>query len=203
MTHKEFTMEKTLTGIEPIPVEYILGIAQTKASAAQRRPYIELIERWGDEMNRNDEARQLLKRLRDGQVLDPQKMPREFMPRFRQPEIAEKLIEIVRKIDEVIASRRENWTWAHVMRVMVDEGILYKPTVNRFDQLICAMVPDKGRDTVRKHGDYDIMNQKEPWSLWTQQSYINPSLAAERSICNQVALEFAPVLTRKIRAEIL
>ncbi len=202
MTHREFTMEKTLTGIEPIPVEYILGIAQTKASAAQRRPYIELIERWGDEMNRCDEARQLLKRLRDGQVLDPQKMPREFMPRYRQPEVAEKLIEIIRKIDAIIASRQENWTWAHVMRVMVDEGILYKPTINRFDQLICGMVPDKGRDTVRKHGDYDIMNEDEPWSLWTQQSHLNPTQAAERSICNQIALVFAPVLTRKIRAEI-
>ena len=44
-------METTLTSIEPIPVEYILGFAQTKATAAQRRPYIELVERWGDEMN--------------------------------------------------------------------------------------------------------------------------------------------------------
>jgi hypothetical protein len=196
-------METTLTGIEPIPVEYVLGIAQTKATAAQRRPYIELIERWGDETGHADEASQLLKRLRDGQEIDAQKMPREFMPRFRQPEVAEKLIEIVRKIDAVIASKRENWTWAHVMRVMVDEGILYKPTVNRFDQLICSMIPDKGRDTVRKHGDYTyIMGQEESWSFWAQESYINPTLAAERSICNQIALEFAPVLTRTIRAEL-
>ena len=196
-------MKTTLTGIDPIPVEYILGIAQSKATAAQRRPYIELIERWGDEMNCADVARQLLKRLRDGQVLDPLKMPREFMPRYRQPEVAEQLIEIIRKIDAVIASKQENWTWAHVMRVMVDELILYKPTVNRFDQLICAMVPDKGRDTVRKHGDYAyLMSQTEPWSSWTQQSYINPTLAAERTICNQIALEFVPILTRKIRAEL-
>ncbi len=196
-------MKTTLTGIKPIPVEYILAIAQSKSTVAQRRPYIELIERWGDEMNRADEARQLLKRLRNGQVLDPQKMPRDFMPRFRQPEIAEKLIEIVRKLDAVIASKQENWTWAHVMRVMVDEGILYRPTYNRFDQLICAMLPDKGRDTVRKHGDYEfIMGQTEPWSAWTSQSYINPTLAAERSICNQIALVFTPILTRKIRLEI-
>ena len=195
-------MTTTLTGIEPIPVEYILGIAQTKATAAQRRPYIELIERWGDEMNRVEEAHQLLKRLREGQEIDPRKMPREFMPRFRQPEVAEKLIEIIRKIDAVIASKQENWTWAHVMRVMCDEGILYKPTVNRFDAIICSMIPDKGRDTVRKHGDYEfIMSQEEPWSMWTQHSYLNPTSAAERSICNQIALEFAPVLTRTIRLE--
>ena len=197
-------METTLTGIEPIPVEYILRIAQSKATAAQRRPYIELIERWGEEMNCPDEARQLLKCLREGQVLDPSKMPRDFMPRFRQPEVAEKLIEIIRHIDAVIASKQENWTWAHVMRVMCDEGILYKPTINRFDQLICAMIPDKGRDTVRKHGDYTFImeEQEDPWTLWPKDSYLNPTLAAERSICNQIALAFAPILTRTIRLEL-
>jgi len=196
-------MKTTLTGIEPIPVEYILRIAQSKATAAQRRPYIELIERWGEETGRADEAHQMLMQLREGQVLDPCKMPREFMPRFRQQEVAEKLIEIVRQIDAVIASKQENWTWAHVMRVMCDEGILYKPTINRFDQLICAMIPNKGRDTVRKHGDYEyLLEQEDPWSLWPKESYLNPTLAAERSICNQIALQFAPVLTRTIRAEL-
>ena len=196
-------METTLSGIDPIPVEYVLGIAQTMATAAKRRPYIELIEGWGDETGHADEACQLLKSLREGQVLDTKKMPRDFMPHFRKPEVAEQLIEIVRKIDAVIASKQENWTWAHVMRVMVDEGILYKPTVNRFDQLVCSMIPGKGRDTVRKQGDYAyIMGQEEPWSFWTQQSYINPTLAAERSICNQIALEFAPILTRTIRLDL-
>ena len=197
-------MKMTLTGIEPIPVEYVLRIAQSKATAAQRRPYIELIERWGEEMGCPDEAQQLLKCLREGQVLDPCKMPRDFMPRYRQPEVAEKLIEIIRHIDAVIASKQENWTWAHVMRVMCDEGILYKPTINRFDQLVCAMIPNKGRDTVRKHGDYAFImeEQEDPWTLWPKDSYLNPTLAAERSICNQIALVFAPVLTRTIRAEL-
>jgi len=196
-------MKTTLTGIEPIPVEYILRIAQSKATAAQRRPYIELIERWGEETGCPDDAQRMLKCLREGQVLDPSKMPREFMPRYRQLEVAEKLIEIIRHIDAVIASKQENWTWAHVMRVMCDEGILYKPTINRFDQLICAMIPNKGRDTVRKHGDYAFImeEQEDPWTLWPKDSYLNPTLAAERSICNQIALEFAPILTRTIRLE--
>ena len=197
-------MKTTLTGIEPIPVEYILRIAQSKATAAQRRPYIELIERWGEETGCPDDAQRMLKCLREGQVLDPSKMPREFMPRYRQPEVAEKLIEIIRHIDAVIASKQENWTWAHVMRVMCDEGILYKPTINRFDQLVCAMIPNKGRNTVRKHGDYAFImeEQEDPWTLWPKDSYLNPTLAAERSICNQIALEFAPILTRTIRLEI-
>ena len=193
----------TLTGIEPIPVEYVLGMAQTKATDAQRRPYIELIERWGEERGCADEARQLLKRLREGQEIDIQKMPREFMPRYRQPEIAQKLVEIVRHIDEIISSRQENWTWAHVMRVMKDEGILYNPTINRFDQIICSMIPGKGRDIVRKHGNYAyIMKQEDTWTLWPKENYLNPTLAAERSICNQIALQFAPILTRTIRAEL-
>jgi len=196
-------METTLTGIEPIPVEYILSIAQSKATPAQRRPYIDLIERWGDKTGRAEEALQMLRQLREGQVLDPQKMPREFMPRYRQSEVAQRLIEIVREIDAIIASKQENWTWAHVMRVMVDEGILYKPTINRFDELIASMIPNKGRDIVRKHGDYKyIMGQEDPWPSWPSLSYLNPTLAAERSICNQIALLFAPVLTRSIRAEL-
>lgn len=192
----------TLTGIEPIPVEYILGVAQTKATDAQRRPYVQLIERWGEKKDCAEETRRLLMRLREGQEIDVNKMPREFMPRYRQPEVAQQLIDIIRHIDAVISSRQENWTWAHVMRVMKDEGILYNPTVNRFDQIICSMVPNKGRDTVRKHGDYVfLLNQKDPWALWPSQAYLNPSLAAERSICNQIALQFAPVLQRKIVVE--
>ena len=67
----------------------------------------------------------------------------------------------------------------------------------------CAMVPNKGRDIVRKHGNYTfIMKQPEPWFDWPSQSFINPTLAAERTICNQIALEFAPILTRTIRAEL-
>lgn len=195
-------MKKTLTGIESIPVEYVLSIAQSKGTEAQRRPYIELIERWGDEQGCADEARRLLQRLREGQEIDPYKMPREFQPRFRQPEMAERLIEIVRKIDEKIATKQENWTWAHVMRVMYDEGILFKLNPNRFDAIICSMIPGKGRDTVRKHGHYTyLMDQNESWPYWTSVSYLNPTLAAARSICNQIALEFAPVLTRKIPLE--
>ena len=197
-------MKTSLTGIEPIPVEYILTIAQSKATQAQRRPYIELIQQWGEEQGCEEAARQLLRKLRDGQEIDPQKMPRDFMPRYRQSEMAQQLIEIIRHIDAVIASRQENWTWAHVMRVMTDELILFKLTPNRFDAIICSMIPGKGRDTVRKHGDYEyLMGQGVSWSMWPtmEMSYINPTLAAERSVCNQIALEFAPILARTIRAE--
>ena len=88
------------------------------------------------------------------------------------------------------------------MRVMTDEGILFNLTANRFDAIICSMSPGKGRDNIRKHGDYAyLMGQENSWAFWTSQSYHNPTLAAARSICNQIALEFAPILTRKILLE--
>jgi len=192
-------MKTTLTGIDPIPVEYILRIAQSKATPAQRRPYVELIRRWGDETNCADEARQLLSRLRDGEEIDPRRMPREILPRYRQPDIAEKLIEIVRKIDETIATKEKMWTWAHVMRVMIDEGIICHCSNNRFDGIICSMIPGKGRDNVRKNGDYTyLLNQESSWPFWPTLSHLNPALAAARTVCNQIALCFEPILTRKI-----
>ena len=195
-------METTLTGIDPIPVEYILRIAQSKATEAQRRPYVTLIKRWGEERGCLDEACLLLKQLRGGQELDPKDMPSDFMPRYRQPEVAEKLITIIREIDATIASKKESWKWANVKRVMEDEGIIRKITDNRFDELICSMVPGKGRDIVRKNGNYAyIKKQEESWHFWTTVSHINPTLYGERVICNQIALLFAPILTRTIRVE--
>ena len=193
-------MEKTKTGLPPIPVEYIIGVAQTKATDAQRRPYVSLVERWGEEQNMADEASQLLKQLRENPEIDVKKMPREFTPKYRDPKIAKQLIAIIHDINDVIGTKREMWTWAHVMRVMMDEGILFKVSVNRFDTIICSMIPGKGRDNVRKHGDYKLlMDQEMPWSQWN--SRIDSNLGNEKIICNMIAMKFAPLLERTIRME--
>lgn len=194
-------MEIALTGMPPIPVEYIIGVAQTKATDAQRRPYVSLVERWGEEQNMADEASQLLKQLREKQEIDVKKMPNDFTPRYRKLDVAKQLIDIIRKINEIISTKQEKWTWAHVMRVMVDEGILFELKKNRFDSIICSMIPDKGIGTVRKNGDYDLlMDKEEPWSLWPK-SHIDPVMGSHRTMCNMIAQEFAPVLTSKIIAE--
>lgn len=193
-------MEKTLTGLPPIPVEYILGVAQTKATDVQRRPYVSLIEGWGEEQNMAQEASDLLKRLRKNPEMDVKKMPKEFSPKYRDPKMAQQLIEIIREIDEIISTRAEIWTWAHVMRVMMDEGILIKLKVNRFDTIICSMIPGKGHDTVRKSGKYSyLMDQKMPWSMWS--STIEANLGGEKTICNMIAQKFSPILERTIRME--
>lgn len=194
-------METTLTGLAAIPIEYVVGIAQSKATPAQRRPYIELLERWGEEQGCMDEVRQVLKRLREGKEIDVGKMPREVMPRYRQPELAKRLVQIVRDINDTIAAKTELWTWAHVMRVMTDEGIIARMSPNKFDEIICSMIPDKGRDTVRKHGDYGIMHEKDTWQMWPRESYLEPEKAHRRVVCNQIALMFAPILQRTIRVD--
>jgi hypothetical protein len=131
-------------------------------------------------------------------------MPKEFYQTYRQGEKAEQLIKLIRKIDTKILSGEVVWTWPHVMRVMIDEAILMaNVTVNRYDTIICSMIPGKGRDTVRKNGDYDIVQDRDDsYRLWVSNSSINPVQATNREICNQIAEFLEPVLARKIHTSI-
>jgi hypothetical protein len=193
-------MEMTITGLPPIPVEYIVGVAQTKDTDAKRRPYVSLIEDWGKERDMEQEASDVLKQLRDNPEINVKKMPKEFSPKYREKKVAKQLIAIINDINDIIKSKSELWTWAHVLRVMLDEGILIKVSNNRFDAIICSMIPGKGRDTVRKSGDYNyLMDQEMPWSMWS--SLTDSNLGSEKTICNMIALKFAPILERTIRME--
>ena len=185
-----------------IPLGYIVEYAKAQPTQAKRQAFVNLIRFWAE--NGGDEAAALraILEIQGGQVISASNMPREFLPTFRSEIMATKLIAIIRKIDERIASKEENWDWAHVMRVMIDEGIILTSTTpNKFDQLICAMIPGKGRDNVRKSGDYTIIARKDPWTQWTKLSHLNPKEAEDRIICNMIAAEFQPVLRRKIIME--
>jgi hypothetical protein len=182
-----------------IPLGYIVEYAKAQPTQAKRQAFVNLIRFWADNGGDLAEAIKAILEIQGGQVINANNMPREFMPYYRSETIAAKLIDIIRKIDEKIASKEDNWDWAHVMRVMIDEGIiLTNTTPNKFDQLICAMVPGKGRDNVRKSGDYKILERKEPWTQWIKQSHLDPQEAQDRMICNMIAKEFEPVLRRKI-----
>ena len=185
-----------------IPLSYIVEYAKNQPTQAKRQAYVNLIRFWAE--NGGDEAAAIraILEIQGGQVISASCMPREFLPMFRSETVAAKLIAIIRRIDERIATKTENWDWAHVMRVMIDEGIILTNTSpNKFDQLICAMIPGKGRDNVRKSGDYTIIARREPWTQWTKQSHLNPKEAEDRIICNMIAKEFEPVLKRKIVIE--
>lgn len=182
-----------------IPLGIIVEYAKAQSTQARRQAFVNLIHFWADNGGDLAEAIKAILEIQGGQVISANSMPKEFMPYYRSETIAVKLIDIIRKIDEKIASKEDNWDWAHVMRVMIDEGIiLTNTTPNKFDQLICAMVPGKGRDNVRKNGDYSILDHKDPWPLWTKESHLNPQEAQDRTICNMIAKEFEPVLRRKI-----
>ena len=182
-----------------IPLGYIVEYAKAQPTQAKRQAFVNLIRFWADNGGDLAEAIKAILEIQGGQVISANSMPREFMPYYRSATIAAKLIDIIRKIDEKIAAKEDNWDWAHVMRVMIDEGIIMMNTTpNKFDQLICAMVPGKGRDNVRKNGDYSILEREEPWTQWVKQSYLNPKEAQHRTICNMIAKEFEPVLKRTI-----
>ena len=182
-----------------IPLGYIVEYAKAQPTQAKRQAFVNLIHFWAQNGGDTEAAIKAILEIQAGQVISAASMPREFMPYYRSATIAAKLIDIIRKIDEKIAAKEDNWDWAHVMRVMIDEGIIMMNTTpNKFDQLICAMVPGKGRDNVRKNGDYSILEREEPWTQWVKQSYLNPKEAQHRTICNMIAKEFEPVLKRTI-----
>jgi len=182
-----------------IPLGIIVEYAKAQSTQARRQAFVNLIRFWADNGGDLEAAVKAILEIQGGQVISASSMPKEFLPYYRSETIAVKLIDIIRKIDERIAAKEDNWDWAHVMRVMIDEGIiLTNTTPNKFDQLICAMVPGKGRDNVRKNGDYSILDRNEPWTQWTKQSHLNPQEAQDRTICNMIAIEFQPVLRRKI-----
>ena len=195
-------MEKTLTQLQPIPVEFVVGHAQTKNTDGQRKPYIELIRQWAEHEGMEDEGLVAVRRLMNSTQIDPEHMPREFYQQYRNGDKATQLIRIINDINNVILSGEEMWTWAHVMRVMIDENILMaNVSVNRFDALICSMIPGKGRDTVRKNGDYDIVKDcKDSYHTWLSNNMIHPVQATNREICQQIVARFAPVLGRKTHA---
>ena len=185
-----------------IPLTDFINYAKSLPTLAKRQAIVKFLQYWAETSGNEEMARVAINEITSGQAIDPNCMPREFMPQFRSATTAMQLIDIIKAIDTKISTHQENWDWAHVMRVMIDEGIIIvNITPNKFDQLICQMIPGKGRDNVRKNGDYTIIMREQPWTQWTRQSHLNPQEAQDRIICNMIAMEFQPVLRRKIIAE--
>ena len=184
-----------------ISLSDFVNYAKSLPTPSKRQGCVTFLQYWGEVTGHEDAASQAINEILSGQAISPNCMPKEFMPQFRSATIAIQLIDIIRNIDLKISTHQEPWDWAHVMRVMIDEGIIMKVTRNKFDQLICLMLPGKGRDNVRKSGDYSIIEREEPWTQWTSLSHLNPQEAQDRMICNMIAVEFQPVLRRKIIVE--
>ena len=72
------------------------------------------------------------------------------------------------------------------MKVMLDEGLLIVKIPNKFDRLICSMIPGKGIDTVRKNGDYSILDDTRSWRNWISNPHDDWQEAAKREICKEI-----------------
>ena len=183
-----------------IPVAYVAGVAKAKKTDGQRKPYVDLIKQWAEHESMEEAGLAAVSAITGTQQADPDHMPKELYQTFRKGEKAQQLIQIIRHIEDVIQSREEMWTWAHVMRVMMDENILIPVKPNRFDTIICSMIPGKGRDTVRKNGDYLFMSDPDKsYHAWSSSEYLAPREASNKDICQQIAQCFAPILSRHIR----
>ena len=181
-----------------ISLTEIVSYALAQTTPARRKPFVDLINWWAEHSGDKVAAHLAINEIREERVINANNLPKDFFRRYRQPDIAQQLIEIIQKIDGIITNKTENWTWAHVMKVMLDEGIIMKMTQNKFDGIISAMIPGKSPDTVRKSGDYSIIKKDDAWTSWTKNTLINQQEAQDRAICNMIAVEFQPILDRKI-----
>ena len=124
-----------------ITLQAIVDYAKSLSSAKDKMAFVRFLN-WEAE-RRDDPAaiHEAIRQIKGGRVIDATNIPKDFFPRYRQPEVARQLIAIIQKIDAVITNQTENWTWAHVMKVMLDEGIIMRMTQNKFDGIICSMIP--------------------------------------------------------------
>ena len=128
-------------------------------------------------------------------LTDLQNLPNTVAPKYRKGEKAELLVKIVRDIDAQMKND-SNWKWALVMRVMLDEGIIMVRIPNKFDELICSMIPGKGRDTVRKNGNYNVLETKRSWRNWIENAGVDRDEAQNRMVCEEIYGFLKPLLEK-------
>ena len=124
---------------------------------------------------------------------DLQDLPDSVHPKFRKGEKAEKLVMIIREINAKVIND-SNWTWALVMKVMLDEGLIITNIRNRFDKLICMMVEDKGGGNVRNNGDFSVFQDSRSWHDWISNPHDDWKEAADRAVCQEIYEYFLPIL---------
>lgn len=197
--HEEMNdTEKRLT---PIPVDFVVEQGLKERTEAKRRPYRKLITTWAEREGCTELGEMVACRLNTGKEVerlkDLQDLPTTISPKFRKGKKAERLVMIIREINAKVEND-ENWTWALVMKVMLDEGLLMTNIANKFDRLIISMIPDKGIDTVRKSGDYNVKEDSRSWHEWISNPHDDWKEAANRSVCEEIYAYFSPLFIEQI-----
>ena len=186
--------DKQLT---PIPVGFVIEQGLKEHTEAKRHPYRTLITTWAEHEGKPELGETIASRLNLGKEIerlkDLQDLPDSVHPKFRKGEKAEKLVMIIREINAKVINDN-NWTWALVMKVMLDEGLIITNIRNRFDKLICMMVEDKGGGNVRNNGDFSVIQDSRSWHDWISNPHDDWKEAADRAICQEIYEYFLPIL---------
>ena len=185
--------------LNPIPVEFVVDYARESPTAKLREPFIQLINRWAMHENQVAKGLEISGQLKDAsQKKNSKKLLMYLYPTYRQEAKLKLLKEALLVIDAKIHGHMVMWTWAYVMRVMLDENILTTKVFSHFDELVCGLI-SKSKDTVRKNGDYnELMSRKESYHFWPKDYKIGKELAHDRFFCYEVFNELAAVLGKPI-----
>ena len=181
--------------LAPIAVDFVVEQGLQEKTEAKRRPYIALIRRWAQHEGRAELGERLASPLTlvvGAPKLDSQL--NQLTKKYREGERLQRLVRVVRDIDATIKVNC-NWTWAHVMRVLMDEGVLMTNIPNRFDRLMCSMIPGKGIDNVRKNGDYSLIETHRSWRSWIENYKDDWEEANNRAICKEIYDVLEPALS--------
>ena len=184
--------------LAPIDVEFVVAEGLQEKTEAKRRPYVKLIRRWALKQGCAEQGEVVAGRLAvDGGVMvltDLNQQLYMLNKKYREADKVALLVKLVHEIDEII-KMNSSWTWAHVLRVMIDENILITNIPNRFDLLICAMIPGRGTGTVRKSGDYELTKSKRTWREWIENYADDLEEANNRAVCKEIFNLLQPLLS--------
>jgi hypothetical protein len=184
--------------LKAIPVDFVVELGLKDETKTSHAPYSTLIRTWAEHEGKAEIGDQVASQLEDGDLLSQlasgTKNIYSLMPTYRTGKKANMLIKIVREIDERIKVD-SNWKWSYAMKVMLDAKIILTNIPNKFDTLICWMIPNKGKDNVRKSGDYKIVtNEDRPWTKFLDMPNVNFDEYMDREICSQIYEVIKPLL---------
>lgn len=183
--------------LEAIPVDFVVELGLKDETENSRAPYSTLIRTWAEHEGKAEIGKKAASRLDKDDLLSQLKPGTKniysLMPTYRTGKKANMLIKVVRQIDEHIKVDCY-WKWAHAMKVMMDAKIIMTNVPNKFDALICWMIPGKGKDNVRKSGNYCIIDEKRHWRDFCDMPNINYDEYMDREVCSQIYELFKPLL---------
>ena len=160
-------MNDTETRLTAIPIDFVVEQGLKERTEAKRRPYRTLITTWAEHEGRAEQGEVAANRLNTGNELERLK-DLQNLPNSISPKFrkGEKAEQLVMIVREINAKveNDENWTWG------------------------------KGIDTVRKNGDYGVIDGKRSWHQWISDPHIDWKETANRSVCEEIYNYFSPIL---------